>query len=200
MSMPCTCRYIDRQDFQYIEMDTDSAYMALSAPLESLVRPHLRQEFWEQYGNWFPRPYCDQHKTDFINTKTNESGDSGNVWRPEECCIATQRYDARTPGLFKAEFVGTGAVALNSKTYYCWDADKSYKYSSKGVSKKTTRFLKEDYLRVLRESISLSGTNKGFVVKDNNMYTYTQQRTGLTSLYAKRKVLPDGVNTVNLQI
>ena len=29
----CIDRFVDRGDFQYVEMDTDSAFMALSAPL-----------------------------------------------------------------------------------------------------------------------------------------------------------------------
>ena len=39
-------KYLDRSDFQYCEMDTDSAYISLSGPsVESLVRPELKEEF-----------------------------------------------------------------------------------------------------------------------------------------------------------
>jgi hypothetical protein len=38
--------FVDRSDFQYCSMDTDSAYMALSTDtLEEVVKPHLRQEY-----------------------------------------------------------------------------------------------------------------------------------------------------------
>ena len=37
--------------------------------------------------------------------------------------------------------------------------------------------------------------NRRFVLKENTMYTYSQLRTGLTFLYAKRQVLADGVST-----
>ena len=30
-------KYVDRRNFQYIEMDTDSAYMALIGPLDSII-------------------------------------------------------------------------------------------------------------------------------------------------------------------
>ena len=37
-----------------------------------------------------------------------------------DCCLKVYQYDSRTPGLFKEEFRGDGIVALNSKTYFCW--------------------------------------------------------------------------------
>ena len=39
-------RYFERRDFEMIQMDTDSNYMAISADnLEEIVRPELRTEF-----------------------------------------------------------------------------------------------------------------------------------------------------------
>ena len=181
-----------------MEMDTDSAYMALSGPLHSIVRPEMRRDFWTNYEKWFPRPFCDDHKGDFISVKMREY-EGGEEWCPPPCCQASQRYHTRTPGLFKVEFEGKGMVALNSKTYCCW-SDSDTKYSSKGLSKRTNTFTKEHFLGVLDNKLSVSGTNKGFVVKDNNMFTYKQVRTGLTYLYAKRRVLQDGVSTTNLDI
>ncbi len=38
----CVDRYVDRADFEYIQMDTDSAYVALAGPsLESVMKPSL---------------------------------------------------------------------------------------------------------------------------------------------------------------
>ena len=179
-------------------MDTDSAYMALSGSLSSVVRTELRKQFWLEYGDWFPRPYCDQHKGDFGTTKLREY-EGGEPWSPAECCNSVLRHDMRTPGLFKVEFEGVGMVALNSKTYYCW-SDDNYKYSSKGVSKSTTQFCKDDFVGVLKDNGTVHGTNKGFVLRENKMFSYAQARTGLTSLYAKRRVLDDGVSTTHLDI
>ena len=50
-------------------MDTDSAYMALSDSLPLVVRPELRKDFWLEYGNWFPPPFCEQPQTDFVLAK-----------------------------------------------------------------------------------------------------------------------------------
>jgi hypothetical protein len=184
-----------------MEMDTDSAYMALSGrDLAAVVRPHLVQEFWEEYGSWFPRPYCEDHKASFVTVKTLESA-GGRAWQPEACCQKVLRHDARTPGLFKVEFEGSGMVALNAKTYCCWrESDGATKYSSKGLSKKSNLFGRTHFLDVLESGRSQSGTNRGFVFKDNKMYTYAQVRAGLTYLYAKRRVMSDGVSTKNLDI
>ena len=42
-------RYFDRKDFELIQMDTDSNYMAISAEkLEDIVKPELQKEFEEK--------------------------------------------------------------------------------------------------------------------------------------------------------
>lgn len=170
-------------------MDTDSAYMALSAPLEDLVYPHLRQKFFEEYGEWFPKPYCSLHQNDFIADKLKS-----NEWKLESCCEKQFKYDRRTPGLFKEEFCGEGIVALNSKTYCCW-GQKDSKLSSKGISKKTNTLTKDQFLGVLTSQQPVQGSNCGFIFKDQKMLTYTQLKTGLTYFYAKRKVCKDGIST-----
>ncbi|KAK3741920.1 hypothetical protein QZH41_001681 [Actinostola sp. cb2023] len=66
--------FVDRSDFQYLEMDTDSAYIAISGEsLEEVVRPELREKFQEEKHLWLPRD----------DTAENLA------------------YDKRTPGLFK---------------------------------------------------------------------------------------------------
>ena len=80
-------KYLDRADFQMCEMDTDSAYIAISGDrVESLVKPELRKEF--EQCNWFPRTDTREHKA----------------------------YVKRTPGLFKVEWEGEGIIGLCSKT------------------------------------------------------------------------------------
>src|SRR5271165_4369465 len=100
----CVDKYLDRSDFQYMEMDTDSAYMALTNDFENLIKPDLRNEFETDRNNWFPR---------------NDSK-------------ANAAYDKRKPGLFKSEFEGDGMVALCSKSYLVWGS-KENKVSCKGL-------------------------------------------------------------------
>ena len=46
-------RYFDRKDFELIQMDTDSNYMAISAEkLEDIVKPELKEEFEAKKKNW----------------------------------------------------------------------------------------------------------------------------------------------------
>ena len=48
--------FLDRRDFQYLDMDTDSAYMSLAGDsLEELVRPDKKEEFAAVRHQWFPR-------------------------------------------------------------------------------------------------------------------------------------------------
>ena len=101
----------------------------------------------------------------------------------------------------KEEFEGTGIVALNSKTYYCWDGEGSgSKYSSKGLSKSLNKMTKNAYLNVLKTREPVSGTNRGFISKNQKMHTYSQLKTGLTYFYAKRRVCDDGVSTKPIDI
>ena len=164
-------KYLDRSDFQYCEMDTDSAYIAIAGPsVDSLVKPELRAEFQKDKFNWFPRTDTPENKA----------------------------YDKRTPGLFKEEWSVAGIIGLSSKTYYCLGAYD--KFSCKGVNKKTNDINKEKYLNVLLTKQSSSGLNKGFRVVNNSMYTYEQVRDGFSYFYPKRKVLEDGVTTMSLDI
>ena len=166
-------KFLDRSDFQYVEMDTDSAYIALAGEsLADLIKPHLRERFQQEKIQWFPRDDTAEHK----------------------------RYDKRTPGLFKVEWEGDGIIALCSKTYFCFGNKE--KFSCKGVNKRSNKDIinQELFLRVLQTKESASGVNKGFRVKDNSVYTYTQTRTGFTFFYPKRKVQEDRITTVPLDI
>lgn len=63
-------RYCQRTDFMYCEMDTDSAYMAISGKsLDCIVKPHMQQQYLrglydfcnqldieaDAQHHWFPR-------------------------------------------------------------------------------------------------------------------------------------------------
>ena len=56
-------RYVDRKDFQYMEMDTDSAYMSLCAPLHLLVRTGMSREV-----------FTEATKTGFLDPTVNGIG------------------------------------------------------------------------------------------------------------------------------
>jgi len=135
-------KYLDRSEFWYCEMDTDSGYIAIPGlSVESLVKLELKQESLKDKPNWFPR-------TDTAENKA---------------------YDKRTPGLLKVEWSGEGIIGLRNQTYNFFGAKD--KFSCKCMTKKTNEINKEKYLSVLLTKESSSGINTGFQVIDNSMYT-----------------------------
>ena len=162
----CVDKYLNRSDFQYLEMDTDSAYMALTDNFENLIKEELKEEFDSEKDKWFPRSNTEEFK----------------------------RFDKRTPGLFKVEYEGDGMVALCSKTYYVW-GDKN-KVSSKGLQKRRNSevLTKESYLRCLFNGETIDGTNIGFRFDQKSMKTYEQNKIGLSPIYAKGIVMDDGIH------
>ena len=153
-------------------MDTDSAYLAFSAPkLDDVIKPHMRKEYNEDKYNWFPNEETDKLKA----------------------------YNKRTPGLFKVEFEVNAIYALCSKLYFV-EGENYDKYSCKGIQKNQNEINKDRFHNVLFNDVKDMCTNKGFRVIKNEMVTYIQQKRGLSYYYDKRQVLPDVVSTIPLNI
>ena len=170
-------KYIDRSDFVYCQMDTDSAYIAFSAEkFEDLIKPELKEDYLLNKNKWFPRD----------DTKENA------------------KFDKRTPGLFKEEYRGKSIISLCPKMYFVEGADhedKKYKFSSKGIQKDKNDITKERFEKVLTDqNYKDVCTNKGFRVIDNYMITYTQEKKGMSYYYDKRIVCPNGIDTLPLPI
>ena len=189
------CRYVERPLYQYCEMDTDSAYIALAGDsIDNLVTSEHRAHFFRHRSEWLPAECCDKHEDDYVQTRL-----AGLPWTATDaCCVARKAYDKRTPGLFKIEWCGDGFIGLCSKTYYCFGAtDKS---TTKGLNKRQNIIDKDAFLNVLTNRRSGGGFNRGFRVRDSSMMTYVQERAALTYFYPKRKVLADGLSTAPLDL
>ena len=181
----CLAYYCDVKDFEYLEMDTDSAYLSLAGKeLEDIVKPnkkqHLRYQKMGQCGDF---------------EYTSEEG-----FFPRECCEKHKAYDKRTPGLFKVEAEGKAMIALCSKTYILKKHDDKVKFSSKGLNKAILKQPFPSYQHVLQTGQTKSSTNQGFRTRDNTIFTYQQSKGGLSYFYCKREVLPDGIHTKPLDI
>ena len=67
--------YVDRRDFEYIYMDTDSAYFAISGEfLRDVVKPELLEEYDKEVGKWLAtHKYSEKRpglfKPEFIGAK-----------------------------------------------------------------------------------------------------------------------------------
>ena len=101
------CRYVERPLFQYCEMDTDSAYIALAGnSIDDLVSADRREHYFRHRSEWLPAECCDKHKDDSVQTRLARL-----LWTATEaCCVARKAYDKRTPGLFKIEWCGDGFI------------------------------------------------------------------------------------------
>ena len=183
-------RYVERPLFEYCEMDTDSAYLALAGEsVDDLVTPELREHYFRHRSEWLPSECCDDHRNDYVRCRL-----ANRPWVGDEaCCKARRAFDKRTPGLFKVEWSGAGFVGLCSKTYYCFGATD--KYSTKGLNKRHNTIDKDAFLAVLTNRRSGGGSNHGFRVHKSIVMTYVQTRDALTFFYAKRVVHEDGVTT-----
>ena len=212
--------YVDRSDFEYCEMDTDSAYMAISgSTLNDIIKPEMRNKYMAGL-------------TGFCNDEDLEA-DADYHWFPRTCCNKHAKYDKRTPGLFKLEYEGHEMIGLCSKTYIVRKTktvypsstrqraykllrlykqlkyrkpitrprlQHEYKFSSKGISKRNIKTPMAIFRRVLKTGSSSSGINRGFRVRNNTIFTYTQERRGFAYFYCKRRVLGDGIHTKPLDI
>ena len=188
-------RYVERPLYQYCEMETDSAYIALAGDsIDDLVAPEHREHYFKHRSEWLPAECCDEHKEEYVNTRLAER-----TWTATEpCCIARKAFDKRTPGLFKIEWCGDGFIGLCSKTYYCFGSTD--KCTTKGLNKRQNTIDKDAFLNVLTSRRSGSGVNRGFRVHNSSMMTYVQERAALTYFYPKRKVLEDGLTTAPLDL
>ena len=102
---------------------------------------------------------------------------------------------------FQIEWSGTEMVALCSKLYATYDerSDKT-KFSCKGLQKKQFTNPIDLYKEVLQTGKARSGTNYGIRCHSNTMFTYKQERLGLSYIYLKRKVTDNGISTVPLDV
>ena len=189
------CRYVERPLYQYCEMDTDSAYIALAGEsIDDLVTSEHREHYFRNRSQWLPAECCDEHEDDYVQTRL-----AGRTWTAtESCCLARKAFDKRTPGLFKVEWCGNGFIGLCSKTYYCFGSTN--KCTTKGLNKRQNDIDKDTFLAVLTNRRSGSGVNRGFRVRDSSVMTYVQERAALTYFYPKRKVLADGLSTAPLDL
>ena len=131
----CLEEYCDVKDFEYLKMDTNSAYLSLASnPLENIVKQNKKQQLhYEKMGQCRDFDY------------TSEDG-----FFPCECCKKHKANDKRTPGLFKLEAQGKALIALCSKTYILKKLDDKVKFSSKELNKAILKELFPSYQHVLQ--------------------------------------------------
>ena len=115
-------KYIDRSDFELLEMDTDSHYFSFSEDsLEKLIKPHMKEEYGKDKYNFIPRDSDELHPT----------------FKVDGISFTLAKYDKRTPGLFKVETTKDEMISLCSIMYCASDiSEETIKLSCKGNQKR----------------------------------------------------------------
>ena len=161
-------KFCDRRDFELIQMDTDSFYMALSAnDFDEIVRPELKELYKDEKKNWLV--------TDEYSKRVP------GLFKPE---FKGKRMIALTS---KCYFADSGAGASHN-------GDSKAKFSCKGVSRRQNKMSWERYKNALFGALD-KVTNIGFRKKENHIVTYEQTKLGLSAYYDKRVVHEDGIHT-----
>ena len=173
----CLRRYLDWDDFQILQTDTDALYN---------VYGNEGHEKLEKVKNetdcWFP---SEDHDT------LVEIGNTG-------VKIPKSLYDNYTPGLFKLEKEGTEMIALTSKSYIL--SSEGVKSAAKGVQKNINELSLEKHREALYNDVKITGANKEFRMNNDQMTTYEQEKIILSNQYSKRVIINVTENGLNRPI
>ena len=158
-------KYLDRKDFELIQMDTDSNYLAISGKkLEDIVKPEMREEFEKEKKNWL--------------AWDKWSGRTPGLFKQE---FEGERMIALCSKCYYAEHITE-------------KQEVKQKLSTKGMSKKQNEINWHRFKAALEGNKDMA-TNRGFRMREGKIVTYEQEKLGLSAYYDKRWVLPDGIHT-----
>ena len=166
--------YLSREDFEILEMDTDSSYLGITAEnVVGLIKPELREEFKRNKHNWFVTPLASKGKRTPGLFKVEFKG---------EKMISLCRK------LYCTELFATK------------NSPAQVKFSMKGANNGQFRNPMPHYEHVLTTKQNFRAHNPGIYTKDESIVTYKQYKNALTYFNPKRKVLVDGCTAVPLDI
>eukprot|EP00112_Aurelia_sp_Birch-Aquarium-sp1_P003812 Seg1430.4 transcript_id=Seg1430.4/GoldUCD/mRNA.D3Y31 product="hypothetical protein" protein_id=Seg1430.4/GoldUCD/D3Y31 len=159
-----------REDFEYCEMDTDSAYIAISGEkLDDIVHDKFKYETIK--SDWLVTPSARQGKRTPGLFKVEFTGD-------QMISLCSKSY------------------CISEKEQYEAESSRRFKFSMKGINKsqfKNNPY--EHYANVLNTTNTFRANNAGIRSHNGAMYTYKQRKNALTYFYPKRIVLDDGRST-----
>ena len=163
-------KYIDRRDFELIQMDTDSFYFALSHDtLEAAVKPELLEEFEREKNQWLSWDKWSSREPGLF--KLEKEGTRA-IALCSKCYFVDDEQSAKTK--------------ISSKGV-------SQKQNMPPPKPNILLKLKQEHNEQIwkRYERTLDGykdmaTNRGFRMKDRAMYTYEQYKLGLSAYYDKR--------------
>ena len=164
-------KFCDRRDFELIQMDTDSFYMALSAnDFDEIIKPEMKELYKEEKKNWLV--------TDEYSKRVP------GLFKAE---FQGKRMIALTSKCYFADSGGEAGAKLGGD-------EGIKKFSCKGVSRRQNKMNWERYKNALFGSLD-KARNIGFRKRDNHIVTYEQSKPSLSAYYDKRIVHEDGIHT-----
>ena len=102
--------YLSREDFQILEIDTDSSYFGITAEnVEDLIKPKLKEQFEREKHNWFVTPLAPQGKHTPGLFKVEFKGDKMIGLCSKWYCTESFATDS-TPGQVKFSMKGQRTV------------------------------------------------------------------------------------------
>ena len=200
-------KFVGRENFEYLETDTDSSYVALAGEnLEECILPEMKAQFDTALND-----HC---KDDYKLTQDS--------WFPRSCCTRHNKYDARTPGIMKIEWKGSKMICLCSKSYVAVSAKNKKdneqeqvgdeqeqaersspsktKFSLKGVNRRFFVDPTDKFESVLKTKKTKMSINRGIRLRGNSLFTYEQTKKAFVYFYCKRKIADDGIHSRALDI
>ena len=170
--------FVDRSDFELIQMDTDSLYFALSTDtLEEAIKPELREEFEAKKHNWLPWDKFSSRTPGLF--KLEWSGHKMTALCSK--CYHGDNFDNKSNSKTSSKGVSKAQNNLNGERY-------------KNALDHYNSLDGPEFQNNIDKAV-----NRGFRVYDRQMYSYEQTKLGLSAYYDKRRVLSDGIHTEPLE-
>ena len=174
--------YLDRRDYELIQMDTGSMYFALSYDtLEEAVKAELLKEFEREKKKWLSWDKWSSREPGLFKL---ESEGTRAIALCSKCYfVEDKRSDKEakmsSKGMSKAQNLPVSR--------------------SKKMSKAQNELIWKRYELAL-DGYKDMATNRGFRMKDGAMYTCEQHKLGLSAYYDKHWVLEDGIHTEPIEV
>ena len=179
-------KFCDRRDFELIQMDTDSFYMALSAnDFDEIIKPEMKELYKEEKKNWL---VTDEYSKRVPGLFKAEFQGKRMIALTSKC------YFADSGGEDGAKLGGEDGAKLGGEDGAKLGGEGVKKFSCKGVSRRQNKMNWERYKNALFGSLD-KARNIGFRKRDNHIVTYEQSKLGLSAYYDKRIVHEDGIHT-----
>ena len=169
--------YFDPHDYEFIQTDTDSLYMAFSGDsLDAIVKPEMREQWEASKWDWFPKTAREKRTPGLFKEE----------FRGHKMIALCSKCYIAIGGLLPLDLhegVSKGRSPLVTKK------------SAKGVNKRQNQLVWDQYFKALNLEEDEEVTNVGIRKGADGMITYAQKKKGLSGYYDKRLVWPDLIHT-----